>query len=142
MGLARAKCEDPEVIADILKLQNDLFICGSELATAPEAAERLEAGVSQTTDGMVDWLEERIDYYMGKVVLPPKFVIPGGNELSATLDLARTAVRRAERLIVELAGSERVSKVLLRFINRASDFVFALARYSDVPDPELFEGRG
>ena len=70
-------------------------------------------------------------------------VIPGGTELSARLDVARTAMRRAERRIValKLAG-ELEDETVLRFVNRASDLLFAAARYADEPDPELFEGRG
>ena len=52
---------------------------------------------------MVAELEERIDRYMGEVELPPQFVIPGGNQLSAQLDVARTVIRRAERRITALA---------------------------------------
>ena len=89
-----------ELAADILRLQDDLFVAGAELATAPEAAERLEDGISRTTEEMVAWIEERIDHYMGQVELPPKFVIPGGNRLSAQLDVARTVdpPRRAPHL--------------------------------------------
>ena len=62
---------------DILRVQRELFVAGAELATAPEAAERLEAGVSKVTPDMVDRLEGDIDRYMDRVDLPPKFVIPG-----------------------------------------------------------------
>ena len=105
LGVARALCgaDDEELAADILRLQDDLFVAGAELATAPEAAERLEDGISRTTEAMVAWIEERIDHYMGQVELPPKFVIPGGNQLSAQLDVARTSIRRAERRITALA---------------------------------------
>ena len=77
-------------------------MAGAELATAPEAAGRLEAGVSRVTAEMVERLESDIDRYMERVDLPPKFVIPGGTELSARLDVARTAVRRAERRVTAL----------------------------------------
>ena len=105
LGVARALCGagEAELAADILRLQDDLFVAGAELATAPEAAERLEDGISRTTEEMVAELEERIDRYMGQVELPPKFVIPGGNQLSAQLDVARTVIRRAERRISALA---------------------------------------
>jgi cob(I)alamin adenosyltransferase len=143
LGLARAKCEDERLAADVLRLQNELFVAGAELATDPEARGRLEAGVSRLDDDMVDWLEERIDAYMAEVDLPPKFVIPGGTELSAQLDVARAVLRRAERRIVALAreGSLDGSSAL-RYVNRASDLLFAMARYADERDPELFEGRG
>ncbi len=93
---------------------------------------------------MVAWLEEAIDAYMAEVDLPPKFVIPGGTQLSAQLDVARAVLRRAERRIVALGarrGAGRLGSVL-EYVNRASDLLFAMARFADVPDPELFEGRG
>jgi cob(I)alamin adenosyltransferase len=143
LGLARAVCTDEELYADILRIQNELFVAGAELATAPEAAERLQTGVSKVTQDMVERLEGDIDRYMNRVELPPKFVIPGGNELSARLDVARTAVRRAERRVVDLQrAGELADDIVLTYLNRASDAVYAMARYADDPDPELFEGRG
>lgn len=144
LGLCRAAAQgDPELHDDLLRLQGELFVAGAQLATAPEAAERLEEGVSRLTDEMVERLEADIDRYMDRVHLPPKFVIPGGTELSARLDLARTAMRRAERRVValKLAG-DLEDETVLRFVNRASDFLFAAARYADEPEPALFEGRG
>ncbi|MDQ3725053.1 MAG: cob(I)yrinic acid a,c-diamide adenosyltransferase [Actinomycetota bacterium] len=145
LGLARALCGpgEEELAADILRLQNDIFVAGAELATAPEAAGRLEDGISRVTEEMVTELEGLIDRYMARVELPPKFVIPGGNQLSAQLDVARTTVRRAERRISELnEAGELASETVIHFINRASDAIYALARYADVDDPALFEGRG
>jgi cob(I)alamin adenosyltransferase len=128
--------------ADIVAVQTDLFIAGAELATAPEAAGRLEPGVSKVTQEMVDRLEPLIDHYMNQVTLPPKFVIPGGTELSARLDVARTIVRRAERRVVELnEAGEIPDPTILHYLNRASDAVYAMARYADESDPKLFEGR-
>jgi cob(I)alamin adenosyltransferase len=144
LGVARALCgpDQAELAADILALQNELFVAGAELATAPEAAERLEDGVSRITAEITDALDEEIDRYMDRVELPPQFVIPGGNRLSAQLDVARTTIRRAERKVVriQLAG-ELASEEILRFLNRASDLCFAFARFADVEDPDLFEGR-
>jgi cob(I)alamin adenosyltransferase len=144
LGLARAAAEvGSELFADILKVQNELFIVGSELATAPEAEDRLEPGVSRVTAEMVGELEEVIDRYMERVDLPPKFVIPGGTELSARLDVARTLVRRAERRVDELSlAGELADDTVLKYLNRASDAVYAMARFADTDDPELFEGRG
>jgi cob(I)alamin adenosyltransferase len=145
LGVARALCGpgQEELAGDILRLQDDIFIAGAELATAPEAAERLEDGVSRTTEAMVGELERLIDRYMAEVDLPPKFVIPGGNQLSAQLDVARTTIRRAERRISELnQAGELASETVIHFVNRASDLAFAMARYADVDDPVLFEGRG
>lgn len=143
LGVARALAGDARVSAHILRLQEELFVAGAELATAPEARERLEGGVSRLEADMVDWLEQAIDSYMAEVDLPPKFVIPGGTQLSAQLDVARAVLRRAERRIVALEQAEGLGdSVVLRYVNRASDLLFAMARFADVPDPHLFEGRG
>jgi cob(I)alamin adenosyltransferase len=144
LGVARSLCgpDDAELAADIAGLQNDLFIAGAELATAPEASERLQDGVSRITDEMVDALDAQIDRYMDRVELPPQFVIPGGNQLSAQLDVARALTRRAERRVVELdQAGELASGAVLRYLNRASDLIYAMARASDVPEPQLFAGR-
>jgi cob(I)alamin adenosyltransferase len=145
LGAARALCgsrRHRDLGSDLLQLQRDLFVAGAELATAPEASERLEDGVSRITDGMVEGLEVDIDRYMSQVELPPQFVIPGGTELSAALDVARSAIRRAERRVVALRDSDGLaSEAVLRFLNRASDLAFAMARFADESDPQLFEGR-
>jgi cob(I)alamin adenosyltransferase len=145
LGAARALCKaenQADLHATILSLQQDLFVAGAELATSPEAADRLQDGISRITDGMVEALEVDIDRYMNQVDLPPHFVIPGGTELSAALDVARSAIRRAERRTVELRETEDLaSDTVLRYLNRASDLAFALARFADESNPQMFEGR-
>ncbi len=145
LGVARSLCgaDQAELAADLLRVQRELFVAGAELATAPEAGGRLEDEVSRVTDAMVDALEPIIDRYMARVELPPNFVIAGGTTLSAQLDVARTAIRRAERRAVALKeDGELASEAVLRYLNRASDLAFAMARVADEDDPELFEGRG
>ena len=146
LGVARALATEAgqqELAADILRLQDDLFVAGAELATAPEAADRLEDGVSRVTPAMVEEAEALIDRYMAEVELPAKFVIPGGNLISAHLDVARTVIRRAERAVATLVEEgEIASETLVHFVNRASDLAYAMARWADVDDPALFEGRG
>ena len=144
LGLARALCDvdHAELATDIVALQNSLFIAGAELATAPEAADRLEDGVSRVTEEMADELDAVIDRYMDRVDLPPKFVIPGGTQLSAQLDVARSTIRRAERRVVAIKeAGELASDAILRFLNRASDAAYAMARFADESDPVLFAGR-
>ena len=144
LGVARALCKKNQsgLASDLLQLQQDLFVAGAELATAPEAADRLEDGVSRVTDGMVDAVEVDIDRYMRQVDLPPQFVIPGGTELSAALDVARSAIRRAERRMVALRDADGLaSEAVLRYVNRASDLAFAMARFADEKNPQLFAGR-
>jgi cob(I)alamin adenosyltransferase len=144
LGLARAFCapEQGNLAADILQLQDDIFVAGAELATAAEATHRLQDGISRTNEQMVAAVEERIDHYMSLVELPDQFVIPGGNRLSAQLDVARAIIRRAERAIAALGDQgELSSQTVLRFVNRSSDLAYALARFADVKEPVLFEGR-
>jgi cob(I)alamin adenosyltransferase len=144
LGVARSLCgpDQAELAADILRLQRELFVAGTELATAPEAEGRLEDGITRIDDDMVAALEPIIDRYMDRTDLPPKFVISGGTTLSAQLDVARTVTRRAERRVVALKEEgELASDAVLRYLNRASDLVFAMARFADVDQPELFEGR-
>jgi cob(I)alamin adenosyltransferase len=144
LGLCRAAADrGSELYVDILRVQNELFVAGAELATAQEAAGRLEPEVSKVTPEMVERLESDIDRYMDRVDLPPKFVIPGGTELSARLDVARAAVRRAERRVSALRHEgDLADEVVLIYLNRLSDALFAMARFADEPEPEQFEGRG
>ena len=91
---------------------------------------------------MADSLDGEIDRYLADVDLPPQFVIPGGTQLSAQLDVARAVVRRAERRVVALKESgELASEAILRFLNRTSDLLFAMARATDEDSPAHFAGR-
>ena len=143
LGVARSLCgpEDAELAADILRLQDDLFIAGAELATAPEAAERLDDGVSRVTAEIAAELERLIDPYMDRVDLPPKFVIPGGTQLSAQLDLGRAILRRAERRAVALDGGGGLPSAESCASSTAlPTSPIAMARFADAQEPELFAG--
>jgi cob(I)alamin adenosyltransferase len=145
LGVARSLClaaEQEDLAADILRLQNQLFVAGAELATAPEAAGRLEDGVSRISDETADSLDAEVDRYLEGVELPPQFTIPGGTQISAQLDVARAVLRRAERRVAALnEAGELASDAILRFLNRASDLVFAMARATDEDSPARFAGR-
>ena len=135
--------DDRELYADILRLQNELFVAGAELATAPEAANRLEPGTSQVTTEMVDALEYDIDRYMARVDLPPKFVIPGGTELSARLDVARVrfAAPSARRVELKPAG-DRAGRDGAQVTSTAPPMPstrWPATRTTE--NPKLFEGR-
>jgi cob(I)alamin adenosyltransferase len=130
LGLARSQCEDPQLSADILLLQRELFVVGADLATNPKERGKLEPEVSLVTDAMVRRLEQRIDDLVAERPLPEVFIVPGANPGSAALDLARSIVRRAERRVVELERAEReVNPEVRRYLNRLSDLLFVLARW-------------
>ncbi|HLB61427.1 MAG TPA: cob(I)yrinic acid a,c-diamide adenosyltransferase [Actinomycetota bacterium] len=129
LGLARALSGDPAVKEEILTLQRELFVLGADLATNPERREKLERGVSLVTAEMIEGLERRIDAIVADSPLPREFVVPGANPVSATLDVARTIVRRAERRVVDMRNAGGVvNEDVVRYLNRLSDLLFVIAR--------------
>jgi cob(I)alamin adenosyltransferase len=129
LGLARALAQDASLQAEILDLQRELFVAGADLATNPAERDRLEHGVSLVTPEMAERLEARIDELVQSHPLPHAFIVPGANPASAALDVARSAIRRAERRVVAVrdAGGFVNGDVLL-YLNRLSDLLFVLAR--------------
>jgi cob(I)alamin adenosyltransferase len=130
LGLARALSADEALAADLLTLQRELFVVGADLACNPKDRKRLEPDVSLVSAKMVARLERRIDDLVTERPLPEAFIVPGANPTSATLDVARAVVRRAERHVVELEGAQRVvNPEVRRYLNRLSDLLFVLARW-------------
>jgi len=130
LGLARQHTDsDPELDAMLARIQNDLFDLGADLAT-PERDKPLGWTPLRIVAAQVVRLETEID--LMNAVIPPldSFVLPGGTALSASLHLARTICRRAERRIAELSAmtDEIVSEAALAYANRLSDFLFVAAR--------------
>jgi cob(I)alamin adenosyltransferase len=106
------------------RIQNDLFDLGADLCRPGDDADGLRVSESQ-----VERLEHEIDA-MNETLSPlTSFVLPGGSPASAQLHLARTVVRRAERLVTALADQEVVSTAALHYLNRLSDHLFVAARY-------------
>jgi cob(I)alamin adenosyltransferase len=130
LGLARASTTDETMAADLLALQRELFVVGADLATNPHEREKLKPEISLVTDRMVRRLEQRIDDLVDKRPLPEVFIVPGANTASASIDLARAIVRRAERAVVALEHAQReVNPEVRRYLNRLSDLLFVLARW-------------
>ena len=129
LGVARALGDDPSTRAGILDLQRALFVVGADLATNPAERDRLEPGVSRVTADMSEGLEARIDALVTDHPLPNAFIVPGANPMSASLDVARGAVRRAERRVVAVMVADGfVNADLRRYLNRLSDLLFVMAR--------------
>ncbi|MCH7482302.1 MAG: cob(I)yrinic acid a,c-diamide adenosyltransferase [Chloroflexi bacterium] len=132
LGLARSLSREPLVASIVEELQRALFTVGAELATASENHAKLEQHFKAVSADMTSALEAHIDALDAEVELPPSFIVPGASPASAALDLARTTLRRAERRAVELGERNMLSnREVLRYLNRASDLVFMLARYED-----------
>ncbi|WP_110928261.1 cob(I)yrinic acid a,c-diamide adenosyltransferase [Bacillus massiliglaciei] len=126
VGLAAAEL-DPSLFADILadleKIQHELFDCGGDLATVSEKAPR------KMTEEAITYLEERIDLFIAEAPDLEKFILPGGSKAAAIIHIARTVARRAERAVVSLMKSgAAVSPFSLQYLNRLSDYFFAAAR--------------
>lgn len=110
----------------LFNIQRDLFYIGSELAT--KNTEKLNKVV---TDNDIKNLENIIDKYMGEAKGIDSFIIPGTSLASAHLHIARTICRRTERIIISLSKIEEVNPMLIKYINRLSDALYAIARYSE-----------
>ncbi|GHD18880.1 cob(I)yrinic acid a,c-diamide adenosyltransferase [Tianweitania populi] len=130
IGMARLHTSElPLIDAMLMRMQNDFFDLGADLAT-PETGKDLGYEPLRITPAQVARVEADIDQ-LNAVIKPLKsFVLPGGSPASAALHLARTVTRRAERIIVQLAADaeEQVSPEAIRYANRASDFLFVAAR--------------
>lgn len=132
LGLARARSADPEVRRIVKRLQRELFTVGAELATDPSEYASLQRHFSVVTPEMTAALELDIDALNAEIALPRNFIIPGASAASAAMDVARSVLRRAERRVVEMRDRGLAPNAeLLRYLNRASDLAFMLARYED-----------
>ncbi|MEN1759538.1 cob(I)yrinic acid a,c-diamide adenosyltransferase [Anoxynatronum sibiricum] len=124
IGFARNFIEDAEVVRILFRIQRELFDVAGELATTdrnlfPEKIDEIH----------VQFLEATIDQYLEKIDKMDAFIIPGSNTAAASLHVARTVCRRAERRILKLSREEDVSEWLIKYVNRLSDTLYAMARY-------------
>lgn len=130
LGLARALTSDAAAKDLIIQVQRDLYILMAELATPPE---HLDTVGFRITAERVRWLEEAEEDLKARVEIPNKFIIPGDTPDGAALDVARTIVRRAERLAAKLWHDGVIANAeVVRYLNRCSDFLFILARAVEV----------
>ena len=143
LGLARAQLgvkdrlgvlsvEFGDLPSLILRLQRELFVAAAELATNPDAWDRLEDGRTRVSAEMVASIEGLLRDLEGHIEMPREFVVPGETRTSAALELARTLVRRAERRAVTLQGTWLVpSGHVLPYLNRLADLLWILARAAE-----------
>ncbi len=130
LGLARAATQSVRVKEVIYEIQQELYLLMGELATTPENYERM--GLRMTAEH-VRRLEQVEELLKQEVEIPNKFVIPGDTLDGAALDLARTIIRRAERMAVKLLHEGVIENgEVVRYLNRLSDLIFILARYREV----------
>lgn len=138
VGMARLHATGP-MDGALARIQNDLFDLGADLCR-PEMARDSEAGypVLRMIASQVDRLEQEIDAMNAPLAALRSFILPGGTALAAHLHLCRTVSRRAERMAVELAESEEVNPVAVKYLNRLSDWFFVAARVANQGDDVLW----
>jgi cob(I)alamin adenosyltransferase len=132
MGLARAMTSNPKVNDLLRQLQRDLFTIAAELATDPDKYELFQQHFKPVTAEMVTSLEKTIDSLEEEFEMPKVFILPGGSQASAAIDLARCVIRTAERRVVAMAEADVLTNgLIMAYLNRLGDLLFVLARYED-----------
>lgn len=127
VGRVRAELHEEEAFIDIVqdleKIQHELFDCAHDLANVSPKREM------KLLEETISFLENKIDQYILQAPKVEKFILPGGAKQAASIHICRTITRRAERLVVSLIKEEASTPtVVLRYLNRLSDYFFALAR--------------
>lgn len=115
-----------DIYSELENIQHELFDCGGDLAIVEKKIPY------KVKEEMVIYLEERIDHYIEEAPPLERFILPGGSGASAVIHIARTVTRRAERNIVSLGKQEEMNEMVLRYMNRLSDYLFAIARVINV----------
>jgi cob(I)alamin adenosyltransferase len=135
LGQARATAVPPDIDSVLCEAQHELFAIGAELASPDPQAH----GLVLVLDEHVSTLEVAIDRFESELAPLREFILPGGTALAASLHLARSICRRAERRVVTLWRSEpdSVSDRVVRYLNRLGDLLFVMSRAVNAR-----EGRG
>jgi cob(I)alamin adenosyltransferase len=129
LGVVRAAVEaSSDMDVRLIGLERDLYVLMAELATAPANRSKLQPGVSLVTEDMVAALERQIDELSDRFPPITDFVIPGHDPVAASLDVARTVVRRAEREAVRAAPEGSLAGP---YLNRLSDLLWTMARWQE-----------
>lgn len=128
LGLARAQAREPRVQADLLTIQRDLYNMMADLATLPETATR----PPWLGPDRLNWLEQETNDLGAEVTMPKAFIVPGDSVAGASFEIARTVVRRAERLVARLTHEGELREdTPLRYLNRLSSLLFVMGRVED-----------
>ena len=131
LGWARSLSEPESRLNELLiTVERDLWVLMAEVATLPANRHKLTAEKSLVTSEMITRLENEIDALSAEIEMPKEFVVPGENQLSAALDVARTAIRRAERIAV---GYPLDGSMVVGYLNRLSDLAWTMARWAEGP---------
>ena len=132
LGMARAQAKLPLVTTELLLIQKQLVALMGELAVAPEDVERYAKDkYPKLTPEMLQHLDDLVAKIEGEKISFDGWATPGASVASAALDVARTTCRRAERLVAKLASVNEVDLLVIRYLNRLSDLLWLMARYTE-----------
>ena len=131
LGLVRALEPMPRIDEVIVPIQRDLFAIGALLATPDREKMHASLDKARIDDSRIRELEVAIDHCEGELDPLRSFIVPGGTAKAASLHVARTVCRRAERRVVSLARTEELPPIVVVFLNRVSDLLFMLARVAN-----------
>lgn len=125
IGLLRDQPINESRKDQLKEIQDRLFTIGSHLASEPEQTKRI---LPDLEEGDILFLEKEMDVIEAKVPPLKSFVLPGGHQSVSFGHLARTVCRRAERAVIHLQQNEEVETIVIRYLNRLSDYLFMLCR--------------
>lgn len=129
LGLARAASVEISLKRIILQVQKHLFIIGAEVSVSRGQERHPKEKISE---GHVRWVERLVERFEEALALPPGFVAFGQEESSSHIDVARTGIRRAERIISKMKSEDMVENPhILKYLNRLSDLLFLLACFEE-----------
>ncbi len=132
LGLLRDKIQSEEIKTDLIKIQNELFNLGAFLALDPDkkklANGKNRLDIDPIDEKSIEFLENKIDMMNEKLPPMTNFVLPGGDERISICHICRTIARRAERKTTLINETQAVNPLLIKYLNRLSDYLFILAR--------------
>jgi cob(I)alamin adenosyltransferase len=134
LGLARASSKEKRIKRIILQVQKHLFIIGAELSVPKGRGNPPKKTLSETD---IKWLEKLVEDFEEALALPPGFVAFGQEEGASHMDVARTSVRKAERIAVKMKSEDMIeNSYILKYLNRLSDLIFLLACFEEKSELE------
>ncbi|MCB0376468.1 MAG: cob(I)yrinic acid a,c-diamide adenosyltransferase, partial [Sinomicrobium sp.] len=125
LGLVRDLQQRDDVREFMHRIQSQLFSIGSILASDPEK----QLPIPELTEADIEAIEQEMDRMDEELPGLKNFILPGGHPTVSYCHIARCVCRRAERLVVALAGTERVPAIVIKYLNRLSDYLFVLGRF-------------
>jgi cob(I)alamin adenosyltransferase len=129
IGVVRVVCNNKDLDNEFNQLQHDLFNVGGDLCLV---------GSTLISQQQINQIESSLEKYNNSLAPLSNFILPTGSELTARIHMARSLCRRAERALVRASQSNEFNPLIIVFINRLSDWLFVVARYTDETTEELW----